>query len=311
MDDVFDSLITEQQNENSKDIDTMDTIDILKVMNDEDKKVAYAVEKCLEDIALAVDGIVERMEKGGRLLYFGAGTSGRLGILDAAECPPTFGTEPELVQGIMAGGSDAFNIAREDIEDYKEEGAAAVIRKEVTELDSVVGLSASGRAPYVVGAVEEAKKRGAFAVSITCNEKSVMDDIVDIHINVVVGPEVIMGSTRLKAGTAQKMVLNMLTTASMIKLGKVYGNLMVDLKPKNKKLVERSKKIIMSATGVSYEAAEKYFNLSKKNPKLAIVMIETGTDYEMACKLLDEGGGFVSKAIERGKSIEDCSSSKA
>ncbi|HHW71162.1 MAG TPA: N-acetylmuramic acid 6-phosphate etherase [Clostridiales bacterium] len=301
MDDILYSLVTEQQNEKSVNIDTMDTIEILKIMNEEDKKVAYAVEKSLDKIALAVDNIVERMKKGGRLLYFGAGTSGRLAILDAAECPPTFGTEPELVQGIMAGGSDAFNIAQEDIEDYKEEGAADVIKKEVTELDSVIGLSASGRAPYVVGALEEAKKRGAFTASITCNERSVMDDIVDISINVVVGPEVIMGSTRLKAGTAQKMILNMITTASMIKLGKVYKNLMVDLKPKNKKLRERSKRIIMLATGVSYEEAEKYFNLSKKNPKVAIVMIETGADYDMACKLLEKENGFVAKAIEYGQ----------
>ncbi len=298
MDDALYSLVTEQQNEHSLNIDIMDTIDVLKIMNDEDKKVAYAVEECLDDITLAVDKIVERMKKGGRLLYFGAGTSGRLAILDAAECPPTFGTEPELVQGIMAGGSGAFNIAKEDIEDYKEEGAADVIAKGITELDSVVGLSASGRAPYVVGAMEEAKKRGALTVSITCNERSVMDDIVDVPINIVVGPEVIMGSTRLKAGTAQKMVLNMISTATMIKLGKVYGNLMVDLKPKNKKLIERAKRIIMLATDVSYEEAEKYFELSRRNPKVAIVMIETGTDYDTACRLLDKGNGFVAKAIE-------------
>lgn len=298
MDDALYSLVTEQQNEHSLNIDIMDTIDVLKIMNDEDKKVAYAVEECLDDITLAVDKIVERMKKGGRLLYFGAGTSGRLAILDAAECPPTFGTEPELVQGIMAGGSGAFNIAKEDIEDYKEEGAADVIAKGIIELDSVVGLSASGRAPYVVGAMEEAKKRGALTVSITCNERSVMDDIVDVPINIVVGPEVIMGSTRLKAGTAQKMVLNMISTATMIKLGKVYGNLMVDLKPKNKKLIERAKRIIMLATDVSYEEAEKYFELSRRNPKVAIVMIETGTDYDTACRLLDKGNGFVAKAIE-------------
>lgn len=298
MDDVIYSLVTEQQNKDSLNIDTMATVDVLKVMNDEDKKVAYAVEECLDDIAIAVDKIVERMERGGRLLYFGAGTSGRLAILDAAECPPTFGTDPELVQGIMAGGRDAFNIAQEDIEDHKTEGVAEVQRKEITENDSVIGISASGQAAYVVGAMEEAKRRGALTISITCNEKSVMDEIVDVHINVVVGPEVLMGSTRLKAGTAQKMILNMISTTTMIKLGKVYKNLMVDLKPKNRKLIERAKRIIMLATDVTYEEAEKYFELSKRNPKIAIVMIETGSDYETACKVLEKGGGFVARAID-------------
>lgn len=295
-------LITEQQNQNSLHIDTKDTIDILKIMNEEDKKVAYAVEKKLDQIASAIDQIVDRIERGGRLLYFGAGTSGRLGILDAAECPPTFGTDPELVQGVMAGGdSGAFNTAKEDIEDHREEGEAEVIKKGITHLDSVVGISASGRAPYVLGVLEAAKKRNALTISISCNEKTVLDNIADININVVVGPEVIMGSTRLKAGTAQKMVLNMISTAVMIKLGKVYKNLMVDVKPKNKKLIERAKRIIMLATGVSYREAEKYFEMSNRNPKVAIVMIELGVDYEEACKLLKNAKGFIYKVIEDHK----------
>lgn len=298
MDDMINLLVTEQQNGDSLDIDTMDTIDVLKVMNHEDKKVAYAVEEQLDDIALAVDRIVSRMRKGGRLLYIGAGTSGRLAILDAAECPPTFGVEPNLVQGIMAGGSDAFNIAQEDIEDHRSEGVAEIKNKGVNNYDSVIGLSASGQAAYVVGAMEEAKRRGALTISIVCNEDSAMDGIVDIHINTVVGPEVLMGSTRLKAGTAQKMILNMISTTIMIKLGKVYKNLMVDLNPKNKKLIERSKRIIMLATGVTYEDAQEYFELSKRSPKVAIVMIETGANYELACDLLKEEEGFVARAIE-------------
>jgi len=301
MDELLHSLTTEQPNANSNDIDRMDTLSILKIMNQEDKRVAYAVEEKLEQIAMAVDQIVERIKRGGRLLYFGAGTSGRLGILDAAECPPTFGTPPEMVQGVMAGGSlGAFEVAREDIEDYKEEGIADVSRKEVTSLDCVVGISASGRAPYVLGVLEEAKRRGAFTVSISCNDRALIDNIADININVVVGPEVIMGSTRLKAGTAQKMILNMISTATMVKLGKVYKNLMVDVRPKNKKFVERAKRIIMLATDVSYEEAEKYFELSNGNAKVAIVMIKAGVDCQTACRLLEKNEGFVSKAIEEG-----------
>ncbi len=301
MDELLHSLTTEQPNAGSSDIDTMDTLGILKIMNQEDKKVAYAVEEKLDQIAIAVDRIVERIKMGGRLLYFGAGTSGRLGILDAAECPPTFGIPPEMVQGVMAGGGlGAFEVARENVEDYKEEGIADVFRKGVTSLDCVVGISASGRAPYVLGVLEEAKRRGAFTVSISCNDKALIDDVADININVVVGPEVIMGSTRLKAGTAQKMILNMISTATMIKLGKVYKNLMVDVKPKNKKLVERAKRIIMLATGISYEEAEKYFKLSKSNAKVAIVMIKAGVDYPTACKLLEENEGFVARAIGEG-----------
>ena len=304
MNDKICFLVTEQQNKNSLNIDAIDTLEILKIMNTEDKKVAYAVEACLRDIALAIDEIVLRMKKGGRLLYFGAGTSGRLAVLDAAECPPTFGTEPDLVQGIMAGGSDAFHIAQEDIEDIKEEGVAEVKRKGIAGYDTVIGLSASGRAAYVLGALEEAKRRGVFTVSITCNEHSILDGAADIHINTIVGPEALMGSTRLKAGTAQKMILNMISTAVMIRLGKVYKNLMVDLKPKNSKLIERAKRIIMLATGVSYKKAEEYFTLSRQSPKAAIVMIETGTDYDTACELLRKAGGFISKAIERGKRRE-------
>ena len=299
MDERLHLLITEQQNTNSLNIDAMDTMDVLKVINEEDKKVAFAVEKNLKKIALAVDQIVDRIQKGGRLLYFGAGTSGRLGILDAAECPPTFGTDPEMVQGIMAGGDlGAFNVAREDIEDHKEEGEAEVEKRGITHLDCVVGVSASGRAPYVVGVLEAAKKQNALTISISCNEKTVLDNIADININVVVGPEVIMGSTRLKAGTAQKMVLNMISTAVMIKLGKVYKNLMVDVKPKNKKLIERAKRIIMLATGISYQEAERYFEMSDRNPKVAIIMVELGVDYEQACKLLKDANGFIYKVLE-------------
>lgn len=299
MNQILYSLTTEQQNKNSTNIDTMDTLDALRVINEEDKKVALAVEKQLDKIALAIDKIVERMQKGGRLFYLGAGTSGRLGILDAVECPPTFSTPPEMVQGIMAGGGQgAFNRAKEDIEDHKDEGVLAIQQAGVTELDTVIGISASGQAPYVIGALEEGKNRGALTISISCNEKAPMNDLADININIIVGAEVIMGSTRLKAGTAQKMVLNMISTTTMIKLGKVYKNLMVDVKPKNKKLVERAKRIIMLATGVDYQKAQEYFELSGRSAKVAIVMIEAGVDYEKACRLLEEGNGFVAKAIE-------------
>lgn len=303
MKDIIHSLSTEQQNIDSLDIDRKDTIDVLKTMNNEDKKVAYAVEESLDDIALAVDKIAERMKRGGRLLYFGAGTSGRLAVIDAAECPPTFGIDSDMVQGIMAGGQDAIRRAQEDVEDNMAEGALQVEAHGVTEIDSIIGISASGQAAYVVGAVKEAKRRGTFTASISCNEASAMNDIVDIPINVVVGPEVIMGSTRLKSGTAQKMVLNMISTGVMIRLGKVYKNLMVDMKPNNKKLVERSKRIIMLATDVSYDEAEKYFNLSRENVKAAIVMIETGADYETVSQLLTEEEGMVSKAIESYRGI--------
>ena len=304
--DLLGSLTTEQQNSNSWNIDRIDTLDILKVMNAEDKKVAYSVEGSLEDVARAVDRIVPRMKTGGRLLYFGAGTSGRLAILDAAECPPTFGTDPQQVQGFMAGGQNAFHIAQEDIEDRKEEGIREAQRQEITGRDTVVGLSASGQAAYIIGVLEEAGRHGALTISITCNEHSVLDRAVDISINTVVGPEILMGSTRLKAGTAQKMILNMISTAVMVKLGKVYKNLMVDLNPKNKKLIERAKRIIMLATGVSYREAEDYLDQSHRSPKTAIVMIETGSDYEAACKWLKEEDGFIVKAVEHAhKAHED------
>lgn len=301
MDDILYSLTTEQVNDKSSNIDMVSTKDILKIMNDEDKKVAYAVEQRLSEIALAIDRIVERMKKGGRLMYFGAGTSGRLGVLDAAECPPTFGTPVDMVQGVMAGGDNAFNLAKEDVEDFLDEGIKDATNRNVCMNDVVIGLSASGRTPYVIGVLSEARKRGALTVSISCNQNALVDNIAEININVVVGPEIIMGSTRLKAGTAQKMVLNMISTVTMIKLGKVYKNLMVDVKPKNIKLTERAKRIIMLATSVSYETAEKYLSLSNGDVKAAVVMIECDTDYDTASALLNEAGGVVSRAIQTVK----------
>ncbi|MGL5902034.1 MAG: N-acetylmuramic acid 6-phosphate etherase, partial [Cetobacterium sp.] len=241
------SLTTESRNVNTLNIDTVSTAEMVKIINDEDKKVAEAVATELPQIAEAIDGIVERMKKGGRLIYIGAGTSGRLGILDASECPPTYGVSEELVQGLIAGGVEAIFRAKEGAEDSKELAIQDLKDRELTANDTVVGLAASGRTPYVIGGLEYANEIGALTVSITCNADSSVAKEAKIAISPVVGPEVVTGSTRLKSGTAQKLVLNMLSTGSMIKMGKVYGNLMVDVQSTNEKLVERAKKIVSEA----------------------------------------------------------------
>ena len=246
----LENLTTESRNSSSLNIDKVSTLDMVKIINNEDKKVALAVEKELVKIAEAIDGIVSGMQKGGRLIYIGAGTSGRLGILDASECPPTYGVSEELVQGIIAGGTEAIFRAKEGAEDSKELAIEDLKSKNITENDTIVGLAASGRTPYVIGGLEYANKIGALTVSITCNANSEVAKVSKVSIAPVVGAEVVTGSTRMKAGTAQKLVLNMLSTGTMIKLGKVYGNLMVDVRATNKKLVERAKKIVCEATGV-------------------------------------------------------------
>jgi N-acetylmuramic acid 6-phosphate etherase len=299
---VFDeikNLLTEQRNPNTMDIDSKNTLQILRIINEEDKKVPYAVEKEIPYIAQAVEFVVDSFKKGGRLLYFGAGTSGRLGVVDAAECPPTFGTPHEMVQGFIAGGREAMFVAQEGAEDKEENGANDVLKANVNSKDTVIGIAASRRTPYVVGAIKKAKELGARTVFITSNPRREFNiKEADVAICPEVGPEVIMGSTRMKSGTAQKLILNMITTTAMIRIGKVYENMMIDLQMTNQKLVERSKRIVMIITGVSYEEAEKYLKEAKGNVKTALVMILANVTYQEAIRRLKLSEGFVRQAIE-------------
>jgi len=291
-------LTTEQRNPKSMDIDARSTAEILKIINDEDKTVPLAVEAELPYIEQAVEIIVKALKNGGRLLYFGAGTSGRLGVVDASECPPTFGTPYGMIEGYIAGGKEAMFRAQEGAEDFEENGAKDVLSAKVTDKDVVCGIAASRRTPYVVGAVKKAKELGAKTLYITCNPRANFDlDFVDVAICPYVGPEVVMGSTRMKSGTAQKLVLNMLTTTSMIRMGKVYENMMIDLQMTNKKLVERSKRIVMTITGLSYEEAGKYLNEAGGHVKTALVMIKAGVSADEARKRLEKADGFVRQAI--------------
>jgi N-acetylmuramic acid 6-phosphate etherase len=292
------NLSTEQINKRTRKIDLCNTIDILKRINDEDKKVSYAVRKEIHNIATVVDMITDRLKEGGRLFYVGAGTSGRLGVLDASECPPTFGTAHDMVQGIMAGGTEAMYKAFEGIEDNERLGRACILEKNVNGRDVVVGITASGRTPFVMSAIREAKKAGAITIGISNCTNSRIRKEADYAVTPLVGPEVIMGSTRMKSGTSQKLVLNMISTAVMIKLGKVYMNLMVDLKPTNEKLMNRAIRIIMHATGIEYGKAEEVLKTSKLNLKAAIIIIKTGVNLEFAERLLEQADGFVSKALE-------------
>lgn len=298
---TLENLVTEGRNKNTLQIDKEDTLGIIELINNEDKTVAYAVEEQKESIAKAVNIIVDRMKQGGRLFYIGAGTSGRIGILDATECPPTYGVDFELVQAIIAGGNQAIFKAIEGAEDDKELGKQDIIDRGVTSKDVICGITASGRTPYVIGAMEYAKELGCAVLSITMNPNSEMSKKADLPINIIVGAEVIMGSTRMKSGTAQKMVCNMLTTASMVKMGKVYSNLMVDVKTSNEKLVERAKRIIMIATNVKYDVAEKFLEEADNSVKLAIFMIKSGLDKDSAKSILDRQEGYISEAL---KSIE-------
>lgn len=293
------SLTTEQRNPASMNIDVASTEEILRIINDEDKVVPFVVEKEIPYITKAVDIIVEAFKNGGRLLYFGAGTSGRLGVVDAAECPPTFGTPYGMIEGFIAGGKEAMFRAQEGAEDHESNGAKDVVAARVTEKDVVCGIAASRRTPYVVGAVKKAKELGAKTLFVTCNPREKFNiKEVDIAICPYVGPEVVMGSTRMKSGTAQKLVLNMLTTASMIRMGKVYENMMVDLQMTNKKLVERSKKIVMTITGVTYEEAAEVLKKAEGHVKTALVMIKAKVSREEAIERLNKVDGFVRKAID-------------
>lgn len=291
-------LTTESRNENTLNIDKVSTSEMVKIINNEDKKVAEAVERELSQIAEAIDGIVERMHKGGRLIYMGAGTSGRLGILDASECPPTYGVSEELVQGVIAGGEEAILRAKEGAEDSRELGVSDLKERKLTANDTVVGLAASGRTPYVIAGLEYANEIGALTVSITCNANSDVSKAAKISIAPVVGAEVVTGSTRLKSGTAQKLVLNMLSTGSMIKMGKVYGNLMVDVRSTNEKLVERAKKIVSEATGVTINEAAEVLGETELDVKLAIFMILSGLEINEARKRLEDNKGYIAKALE-------------
>jgi N-acetylmuramic acid 6-phosphate etherase len=265
-------------------------------MNDEDRGVADAVRRALPDVARVVELVAAAFRAGGRLFYAGAGTSGRLGVIDAAECPPTFGVEPEMVQGIIAGGRDTVFRSREGVEDLEDSGVADVASHGVGERDVLVGVAASRRTPYVLGALREAARRGARTVFLRCNDGP-DPAAVDVVITVVPGPEAITGSTRLKAGTAQKMVLNMISTASMVKLGKVYENLMVDVRPNSAKLVERGKGIVMMLTGLSYDEAARLYEAAGRNVKAAVVMQRRGVDAAAAERLLREADGFLARAL--------------
>lgn len=294
---MLDKLVTEQRNPRSVDIDALPTLEILRIMNEEDQKVAAAVEAELPRIAAAVDAIVEAMEQGGRLFYIGAGTSGRLGVLDASECPPTFNVPPDLVQGIMAGGDAALARATEASEDDAEGGARDLIARGFKPPDIVAGISASGRTPYVLGAIRAARKLGAKTIGISCSPNSELSREVDFPIEPVPGPEIIAGSTRLKAGTATKMVLNMLSTGTMIRRGFVFGNLMVNVQPKNEKLRHRARRILSEAAGVDRGTAARLLEQAGGSVRTAIVMARLGLSREAAEARLAAHGGRISEAI--------------
>lgn len=288
---------TEQTNPNTTEIDRLPTLEALRIINSEDKKVAEAVEKVLPAVARAVDGIAERLERGGRLFYTGTGTSGRLGVLDASECPPTFGVSPDLVQGVIAGGYDACYKAVEASEDDREAGARDLQDRGVTANDVVVGIAASGRTPYTIGAVEYARRIGALTVCVTCNENTEIARAVEIPIEAIVGPEVIAGSTRLKSGTAQKLVLNMLSTMTMVRLGYVTGNRMTNLKTRNTKLRERALGILMAECGIDEATARGVLEDADWDLRIAIVMIKANATRELAEDALKKSGYTIARAI--------------
>ena len=298
--DEISKLNTEQVNPNSINIDIADTAEILTIINDEDRLVAEKVNNEIPNISIAVDEIYNRISRGGRLFYFGAGTSGRLGILDAAECPPTFGTDPEIIQGIMAGGKDAVFKAKEGAEDSFDDGKAQINLLELTKNDIVFGIAASGRTPFVRGVIKQAMTEGIYTIFLNTIGHKQTNELglkADCIISVEVGPEVIMGSTRMKSGTAQKLVLNMISTAVMIKMGKTYNNIMVDLQMTNAKLKERAKKTIMMICKIDYDSATALLESSNFHVKSAIVIHEKKCTLQEAKSLLDKNNGFVKKAI--------------
>ncbi|OGC83942.1 MAG: N-acetylmuramic acid 6-phosphate etherase [candidate division Zixibacteria bacterium RBG_19FT_COMBO_42_43] len=301
---IFDqikSLITESRNPKTSRIDSLSTADILKLINSEDKTVPQIVEKQIPRIAKAVELLVKTFRAGGRLFYIGAGTSGRLGVLDAAECPPTFGTDPKMIRGIIAGGYKTLIRSKEGVEDNFNAAGKDLAKVKLNKKDILVGIAASRRTPYVLGGLKHAKKIGCKTIFIYCNPHltSPIKIKVDVEIPLIVGPEVIMGSTRMKAGTAQKLVLNMLSTTAMIKLGKVYQNMMVDLKATSQKLVERSKRTIMIVTGVDYRTASEYLKKADGSVKTALVMILAKADKKEAQRRLAKSDGFVRRALKK------------
>ena len=293
----MEKLLTEQRNPASDGIDARPTTEILRIINDEDKKVADSVTSEIPGIALAVDGIVERLSKGGRLFYIGAGTSGRLGVLDASECRPTYNVPQETVQGIIAGGEAALARATEASEDDRGAGERDLLAREFTGADVLVGIAASGRTPYVLGAVAAARRMGALTVGISCTPGSELSAAVEIAITPLPGPEIVTGSTRMKAGTATKLVLNMLSTAAMIRLGHVYSNLMVNVQPTNEKLLDRARRIVAAAAGVEGEEAARLLEAAGNRVPTAIVMARCGVDREEAERRLELAGGRVSEAM--------------
>ncbi len=288
-------LLTEQQNPDTLRIDELSSLEVARLINNEDKKVALAVEACLSDIARAIDLVVQAFKQGGRLIYIGAGTSGRLGILDASECPPTFGVRPSLVQGIIAGGKKAVFRSVEGAEDDATAGVADLKKIHFSKQDVLCGISASKRTPFVLGALDYARSLGAKTIFLTSNPN--VKQKATVVIRPLVGAEVVMGSTRMKAGTSHKMVLNMISTGAMILSGKTFGNLMVDLQQTNTKLVERTKRIFMLATGDDYESAERHLAAAKGKLKLAILMRLSGLAYPDAVKRLTSADGFIKKAL--------------
>lgn len=290
-------LDTERENPASADIDAKSTREIVGIINTEDKTVPFAVERCLDKVAALVDDVVAAFKAGGRLVYIGAGTSGRLGVLDASECPPTYGTDPSLVQGIIAGGREALVRSIENAEDRAGDGVRDLDAIGFGPRDVLVGITASGGAPYVVAALRHARRVGAVVAAISCNPGSHTFEHARHAILVEVGPEVVAGSTRMKAGTAQKLVLNMISTAAMIRMGKVYRNLMIDLRPVNRKLVERSKGLVMKATGCDLPTAERAFEDSGRRPKVAILMVLLGIGRDKAQDLVARNDGHLSLAV--------------
>ncbi len=294
-------LVTEHRNPDSLHLDRMSVQEILTTINNEDKKIAFAVERVLPEVEDAVNRIVAALRQGGRLFYVGAGTSGRLGVLDAAECVPTYRTPPDLIQAVIAGGRDAITQAAEGIEDDERQAALDLQSRSVTGLDVVVGITASGRTPYPIGALKYARGLGACTIALSCNRQAEISRYADCAIEVVVGPEVVSGSTRMKSATVHKMILTMISTASMVRLGKIYENLMVDVQASNRKLMERAKNMVMDITGVSYGKAEELLLQTNYEVKPAIVMIRADVSLDRAKTALKQSGGHVRDAIEHAK----------
>ena len=290
-------MLTESLNARSAQLDTLPTLEILRIINEEDQTVALAVQRALPQIARAVEAVVAAFEAGGRLFYVGAGASGRTGVIDAVECLPTYSVPPERVQGVLAGGEAAMMRSIEGAEDDYDQGGRDLAARGLAQSDVVIGIAASGKTPYTLGALAYARSLGCTTVGISCNEPAPILETADIPIALLTGPEVVAGSTRMKAGTAQKMTLNMISTASMVRLGKVYGNLMVDVQPTNHKLVERSLRIIAQVAGVDRAAAERLLEASGRRVKLAIVMARLNVSAEEGQRLLDAAGGHLRRVI--------------